>query len=117
MLTSDDQLTTQLSALYRESGQSVPLKSLTGFEWDEFGFVPEGTPAAQIEEVFGQRLTQDKFYLNSTNLFVFKKDGQVVRAIMLPLDVFQAADSRQLFPNTVKVEKEQGKQQLLRFTL
>lgn len=117
MLTSDDQLTAQLTALYRTGGQSLPLESLTDFEWDEFGFVPEGTPAETIEQVFGQRLTADRFYLNSANLFVFKKDGQVVRAILMPLDVFQATDSRQLFPNTVKVEKEQGKQQLLRFTL
>lgn len=117
MLTSDDKLTDELSALYRDGGESVPLKSLTDFEWDEFGFVSEGTPATKIEEVFGQRLTQDKFYLNSTNLFVFKKDGQVVRAIMLPLDVFVAADSGKLYPDTVRVEKETEHLQLLRFAL
>lgn len=104
MLTTDDEFDNKILALIGTHSEPVELRALTDFEWDEFAFAPEGTKVDTLEEFFGERFVNDqKYYTNSRNLFVFTKDGKIVRALMVHLDRFDNRESLTFYPNTVKI--------------
>ena len=83
-------------------GETTPLRlrSITGFDWDHFGFVPEGTPAETIEKIFGNRVIDHDVYKSSRNLLIFLKDGRVVRTIRSGVDCFYYQDTAKLFDSS-----------------
>lgn len=104
MLTSDNELNGKILALAKAHSEPVELRSLTGFEWDEFAFAPEGTKVDTLEDVFGERIVNDqRYYTNSRNLFVFRKDGQIVRALMISADWFDNREALTFYSNQVRV--------------
>lgn len=103
MLTSNDTLDKGLVSIIDSKDEPVPLTSLTDFEWDEFGFATEGTTADDIKRVFGERIIKDNRYSSSTNLFVFKKDGAVIHAIMVSVDYFDADEALTLYSDEVTI--------------
>ena len=112
--SSDAHLDAALSAFIKEGGGPVALSSMTDFDWDQFGVVGEGTKAEEIESLFGERIIREKRYLGSASLFVFLKDGKVVRALMVAPDVFHPGDFGKLFTHGVLLRGEGG-EGLVRF--
>ena len=110
---SDANLDAALSAFIKEGGGPVALSSMTDFDWDQFGVVGEGTKAEEIESLFGERIIREKCYLGSASLFVFLKDGKVVRALMVAPDVFHPGDFGKLFTHGVMLRG--GGEGLVRF--
>ena len=113
MPSSDAHLDAALSAFIKEGGGPVALSSMTDFDWDQFGVVGEGTKAEEIESLFGERIIRDERYLGSANLFVFLKDGKVIRALMAAPDVFHPEDLGKLFTRGVMLRG--GGEDLVRF--
>ena len=113
MPSSDSNLDAALSAFIKEGGGPVALSSMTEFDWDQFGVVGEGTKAEEIESLFGERIIREKRYLGSASLFVFLKDGKVVRALMVAPDVFHPGDFGKLFTHGVMLRG--GGEGLVRF--
>ena len=111
--SSDAHLDAALSAFIKEGGGPVALSSMTDFDWDQFGVVGEGTKAEEIESLFGERIIREKRYLGSASLFVFLKDGKVVRALMVAPDVFHPGDFGKLFTHGVMLRG--GGEGLVRF--
>lgn len=115
MLTSDpafrEGLSTALSAT-----EPVPIASLTDFEWDQMGFVPEGTPRTEIEELFGDPLIKQDYYASSDHLFIFLADGEVVRAIMVSLNRFDDADAGILYGPSATIAPDPDGSAYLRFS-
>ena len=111
--SSDAHLDAALSAFIKEGGGPVALSSMTEFDWDQFGVVGEGTKAEEIESLFGERIIREKRYLGSASLFVFLKDGKVVRALMVAPDVFHPGDFGKLFTHGVMLRG--GGEGLVRF--
>ena len=114
MPSSDAHLDAALSAFIKEGGGPVALSSMTDFDWDQFGVVGEGTKAEEIESLFGERIIREKRYLGSASLFVFLKDGKVVRALMVAPDVFHPGDFGKLFTHGVLL-RGGGGEGLVRF--
>ena len=114
MPSSDAHLDAALSAFIKEGGGPVALSSMTDFDWDQFGVVGEGTKAEEIESLFGERIIREKRYLGSASLFVFLKDGKVVRALMVAPDVFHPGDFGKLFTHGVML-RGGGGEGLVRF--
>ena len=112
--SSDAHLDAALSAFIKEGGGPVALSSMTDFDWDQFGVVGEGTKAEEIESLFGERIIREKRYLGSASLFVFLKDGKVVRALMVAPDVFHPGDFGKLFTHGVML-RGGGGEGLVRF--
>ena len=112
--SSDAHLDAALSAFIKEGGGPVALSSMTDFDWDQFGVVGEGAKAEEIESLFGERIIRDKRYLGSASLFVFLKDGKVVRALMVAPDVFHPGDFGKLFTHGVML-RGGGGEGLVRF--
>ena len=112
--SSDAHLDAALSAFIKEGGGPVALSSMTDFDWDQFGVVGEGTKAEEIESLFGERIIRDERYLGSASLFVFLKDGKVVRALMVAPDVFHPGDFGKLFTHGVML-RGGGGEGLVRF--
>ena len=112
--SSDAHLDAALSAFIKEGGGPVALSSMTEFDWDQFGVVGEGTKAEEIESLFGERIIREKRYLGSASLFVFLKDGKVVRALMVAPDVFHPGDFGKLFTHGVML-RGGGGEGLVRF--
>ena len=111
--SSDAHLDAALSAFIKEGDGPVALSSMTDFDWDQFGVVGEGTKAEEIESLFGERIIREKRYLGSAGLFVFLKDGKVVRALMVAPDVFHPGDFGKLFTHGVMLRG--GGEGLVRF--
>lgn len=114
MPSSDAHLDAALSAFIKEGDGPVALSSMTDFDWDQFGVVGEGTKAEEIESLFGERIIREKRYLGSASLFVFLKDGKVVRALMVAPDVFHPGDFGKLFTHGVML-RGGGGEGLVRF--
>ena len=112
--SSDAHLDAALSAFIKEGGGPVALSSMTDFDWDQFGVVGEGAKAEEIESLFGERIIREKRYLGSASLFVFLKDGKVVRALMVAPDVFHPGDFGKLFTHGVML-RGGGGEGLVRF--
>ena len=60
--------------------RQVDLAALTDFAWDEVLVVAEDTPEAEIEEALGADFEGELNYsIESGELFVFLRDGELVR--------------------------------------
>lgn len=90
------------------SGTPLKLADATDFEWDQAGFVLEGTPAGDIEAAFGEPITKEKRYTASPALFVFLKGGKVVKAIRIVPDAFFAADAKRKYGTDVMLTPLEG---------
>ena len=110
MPSSDANFDAALSAFIKEGGGPVALSSMTDFDWDQVG----GAKAEEIESLFGERIIREKRYLGSASLFVFLKDGKVVRALMVAPDVFHPGDFGKLFTHGVML-RGGGGEGLVRF--
>jgi hypothetical protein len=79
------------------SGTELKLADATDFDWDQAGFVTEGTLATDIESVFGEPVTKEKRYTASPALFIFLKDGKVTKAIRITPDAFFGVDAKKKY--------------------
>ena len=80
-LDSDDAFETAFGSVW-DNGGSRRIADMTNFEWDGLRIFAEGTPAAMINSYVGGEVIRRKYYVNSTNLFVFTHGGKPVRLIM-----------------------------------
>lgn len=113
-LESDDALETALVDHWKAGGR-VTLASLTSFPWDAVRVYPEGTKGAEINGFLGTEVIRDKYYANSTNLFVFSKGGHPVKLVMISADNLDNGVYRKDWPAAVKVEVGQPGQGLTTF--
>ncbi|OFI36792.1 hypothetical protein BIU82_12020 [Arthrobacter sp. SW1] len=91
------------------NGTELRLADATDFDWDQAGFVTEGTPAAEIESAFGEALTKEKRYTASPALFVFLKDGKVTKAVRITADAFSARESKTKYGHDVSLVPVEGR--------
>ncbi|MBM7794600.1 hypothetical protein [Paenarthrobacter ilicis] len=96
-----------------KNGTALKLADATDFEWDQAGFVTEGTPAKDIEAAFGEPLTKENRYTASPALFVFLKDGKVAKAIRIVPDAFFGADAKRKYGRDVVLTPPEGKKGFL----
>jgi len=67
-------------ATAEDNRRRVELAALTDFAWDEVLIVREGTPPEQLDEALGAEFEGGLNYdIESGELFVFVRDGEVVR--------------------------------------
>ncbi|MCF4123517.1 hypothetical protein L1785_21345 [Antribacter sp. KLBMP9083] len=71
-----------------ETGAPVLVRDVTSIEWDEVALFTEGATAEEIKTVVGDAGLHGERYLSSTNLLVFRADGEVVALIGTSPDVF-----------------------------
>lgn len=103
MISYDQEFDARVHDIISQNADPILLASMTEFDWDQFGFAPEGTRTENLKEVFGQPFTDSEYYTNSRNLFVFMKDGKAVKALMVSADYFDNSEALTLYSNTVKV--------------
>ncbi len=112
MPESNEKLNSQVLESAR-NGTALKLADATDFEWDQAGFVTEGTPAKDIEAAFGEPLTKENRYTASPALFVFLKDGKVAKAIRIVPDAFFGADAQKKYGRDVVLTPPEGKKGFL----
>lgn len=71
-----------------QGGDAVMLQDVTSFEWDEVALFSEGATRDEIEELVGPSGLQGKRFVSSTNLLVFRQDGDPVALQGTSADVF-----------------------------
>ncbi|MGF6834373.1 hypothetical protein QF015_002555 [Paenarthrobacter sp. TE4293] len=96
-----------------KNGTALKLADATDFEWDQAGFVTEGTPAKEIEAAFGEPLTKESRYTASPALFVFLKEGKVAKAIRIVPDAFFGADAKKKYGKDVVLTPPEGQKGFL----
>lgn len=92
-----------------KNGGARPVAELVDVPFDELLVFPETTPAGRINDAAGTRLLKDKYYLSSTQLFLFRQGGRGVRAVMVSPDVFQHEVQNARFGPRVRVVAPGGK--------
>ncbi|MCT9870915.1 hypothetical protein [Paenarthrobacter aurescens] len=112
MPESNEKLNSQVLAS-ATNGTALKLADATDFEWDQAGFVTEGTPAKDIEEAFGEPLTKENRYTASPALFVFLKDGKVAKAVRIVPDAFFGADAKKKYGRDVVLTPPEGQKGFL----
>jgi hypothetical protein len=95
VLTFDESVNAALIKV-AESGTTIGLRDVTSVEWDEVALFSEGDLLADIEAVVGTTGLKGNRYLSSTNLLVFRKDGQVVAVCGTSADVLDGEYSKLL---------------------
>lgn len=91
------------------NGTALRLADATDFEWDQAGFVTEGTPATEIEAAFGEAITREKRYTASPALFVFLKDGKVSKAVRITPGAFSGSDAKKKYGPDVSLVPVEGR--------
>ena len=67
-------------ATAEENSRRVDLAAVTDFEWDTLLLVAEGTSRERLEEALGTEFRgQLNYDVESSELFVFMRDGELVR--------------------------------------
>ncbi len=97
------------------TGTELKLADATDFDWDQAGFVTEGTTAKDIEAAFGEPLTKEKRYTASPALFIFLMDGKVTKAIRITPDAFFGEESKKKFGRDVVLTPLEGRQGFLKW--
>ena len=92
-----------------KNGGARPVAELVDVPFDELLVFPETTPAGRINDAAGTRLLKDKYYLSSTQLFLFRQGGRGVRAVMVSPDVFQHEVQNARFGAQVRLLAPGGK--------
>jgi hypothetical protein len=90
------------------TGVSLKLADVTDFEWDQVGFITEGTSAEDIKDAFAEPITKDKYYAASPALFVFFKDGTITKAIRILADAFFSLDAKKKYGRNTLLEPTNG---------
>lgn len=108
MPESNDKLDSSVLEAAR-NGTELRLADATDFDWDQAGFVTEGTPATEIESVFGEAVTKEKRYTASPTLFVFLKDGKVTKAVRITADAFSGSDAKKKYGREVSLVPLEGR--------
>jgi hypothetical protein len=90
------------------NGAELRLADATDFDWDQAGFVTEGTPASDIEAAFGDPVSKEKRYTASPALFIFLKDGKVTKAVRITPDAFFGAQSLKKYGRDVVLAPAEG---------
>ncbi|MEV7133427.1 hypothetical protein AB0N24_11130 [Arthrobacter sp. NPDC093128] len=90
------------------TGTELRLADATDFDWDEAGFVTEGTPAKDLEAAFGEAVTRENRYTASPALFIFLKDGKVAKAIRIIPDAFFGEDAKKKYGRDVVLTPLEG---------
>ncbi len=91
------------------NGTELRLADATDFEWDQAGFITEGTPAAEIESAFGEAITREMRYTASPVLFVFLNDGKVSKAVRITPDAFSGSDAKKKYGRDVSLVPVEGR--------
>ncbi|GAA1254894.1 hypothetical protein [Arthrobacter pascens] len=89
-------------------GAELRLADATDFDWDQAGFVTEGTPASDIEAAFGDPVSREKRYTASPALFIFLKDGKVTKAVRITPDAFFGTQSLKKYGRDVVLAPAAG---------
>ncbi|WP_277207923.1 hypothetical protein [Isoptericola croceus] len=71
-----------------QGGGAVLLRDVTSLEWDEVALFSEGATLDEIEELVGPSGLQGKRFTSTTNLLVFRLDGEPVALRGTSADVF-----------------------------
>ncbi|CAA9503734.1 MAG: hypothetical protein AVDCRST_MAG69-2052, partial [uncultured Solirubrobacteraceae bacterium] len=67
-------------ATAEDNSKLVDVAGVTGFEWDTLLLVAEDTPRERLEEALGEEFQGSLNYdVESSELFVFLRDGELVR--------------------------------------
>lgn len=90
------------------NGTELKLADATDFDWDQAGFVTEGTTAKDIEAAFGEAITRENRYTASPALFVFFKDGKVAKAVSITPDAFFGQDAKKKYGRGVVLTPLEG---------
>lgn len=80
---------------------------MTDFEWDQFGFVPQGTRADSIEEIFGETIIRGQHGYAASNIFVFMENREVINAFAVEPNYFDIHDALKLFDRDVRIGFEE----------
>lgn len=107
-LSSDQALDAAMVELWKNGG-ARPVAELVDVPFDELLVFPETTPSGRINDAAGTRLLKGKYYLSSTQLFLFRQGGRGVRAVMVSPDVFQHEVQNARFGPRVRVVAPGGK--------
>lgn len=107
-LSSDQALDAAVVELWK-SGGARPVAELVDVPFDELLVFPETTPSGRINDAAGSRLLKGKYYLSSTQLFLFRQGGRGVRAVMVSPDVFQHEVQNARFGPQVRLMAPGGK--------
>jgi hypothetical protein len=84
----DDPLEAKLATV-RDGSQSVPLRDLTDFGWDEVHLFNEYTDRAFIEKVVGEPVISADYHA-AGSLLVFEENGSVVKTVTVTGDYLRA---------------------------
>ncbi|MBT2512970.1 hypothetical protein [Arthrobacter sp. ISL-30] len=90
------------------TGTELKLADVTDFDWDQAGFVTEGTLATDIEAAFGEPITKEKRYTASPALFIFLKDGKVAKAVRITPDAFFGKEAKKKYGRDVVLAPLEG---------
>jgi hypothetical protein len=71
-----------------DGGDAVPLGDVTSVEWDEVALFSQGATREEIEAVVGPTGLSGSRFTSSTNLLVFRQDGEPVALSGTSADVF-----------------------------
>lgn len=80
---------------------------MTDFEWDQFGFVPQGTRVENIEEVFGETIVRGQQCYADSTIFVFMENREVINAFAIEPQYFDNQDALKLFDRDVRIGFEE----------
>ena len=95
------------------NGTELRLADATDFDWDQAGFVTEGTLATDIDAAFGQPITKEKRYTDSAALFIFLKDDKVAKAVRITPDAFLGKDAKRKYGHDVVLTPLEGRKGIL----
>ncbi|MCF3138426.1 MULTISPECIES: hypothetical protein [Micrococcaceae] len=112
MPESNDKLNSQVLEAATK-GTALKLADATDFEWDQAGFVMEGTLAKDIEAAFGEPITKENRYTASPALFVFMKDGKVAKAVRIVPDAFIGSEAKKKYGRDVVLTPPDGQKGFL----
>lgn len=75
-----ESISREVATAEQESSGRVDLAAVTDFEWDTVLVVAEDTPRERLEEALGTEFRGELNYdVESSELFVFMRDGELVR--------------------------------------
>lgn len=83
----DDAVEQEILDLWRMGGE-VALTDLFGIPFDDLMVYAEGTPSEVINEAAGHPVVRSRYYMQSTLLWMLRREGEAVELVRLVSDVF-----------------------------
>jgi hypothetical protein len=99
-LTFDETVNDAVLQVARD-GTTLPVGDVIDVPWDEVALFTEGAEIEAIETTVGETGLKGKRYLSSSNLMVFRKEGEVVALVGTSADVFTGKYDDLLGPDSV----------------